>query len=281
VYEYNGELFFKDFSTGETGTIVHAIMKLYNVSYKEALNFLFEGDKEKHINHTYTHMYTETEEGPKPFDTYGYIADEDVNRLNYFLQFGITKHILLANGTKAIKKIIIKDSIYCVQGFVFDIESLHDDTVGQKFYFPEIKARIGKKEYKHINKKRNDHVFGFWSIQCCSSFMYPSYVFLCEGEKDCLTLQSYGFPAFTLGSQSNKFDDLILQKLKEANINHIYVCFDNDREEDKQAEQRCKELSKVGIKTTIIHVPKIEGVKDVSDYVEKGNDLIELLSCYL
>jgi len=274
-------LFFKDFGTGETGTIVHIIMKLYNVSYKEALGFLSDSDKEKYMNHTYTYTETKEVEEPKPFDTYGYVADEDVNRLNYFLQFGITKHILLANGTKAIKKIIIKDSIYCVQGFVFDIESLHDNTVGQKFYFPEIKARIGKKEYKHIHKKRADHVFGFWSIEENSSFMYPSYVFLCEGEKDCLTLQSYGFPAFTLGSQSNKFNDLILQKLKKANINHIYVCFDNDREEDGEAKKRCEELSRAGIKTAIIHIPKIEGVKDVSDYVQKGNDLIELLSCYL
>jgi hypothetical protein len=274
-------LFFKDFSTGETGTVVHVIMKLYNVSYKEALSFLSNDEKEKYTHNNMQTNYTQTEEPPKPLDTYDYVADENVSKFNYFNQFGIQKHILLANGAKAIKKIIVKDSAYCVQGYVFDIESLYDDTVGQKFYFPEIKAKIGKKEYKHLHKKRADHVFGFWTVENSSSFKYASYPFLCEGEKDCLTLQSHGFPCITLGSQSNKFNDLILQKLQEAGVNHIYVCFDNDREEEGEAQKRCDELSKVGIKTTRIYIPKLEGVKDVSDYVQKGNDLIELLSCYL
>ena len=103
-------------------------------------------------------------------------------------------------------------------------------------------------------------------------------IIICEGEFDCILLNSYGLPAITSTAGAKTFKKEWLEDLKE--LKKIYLCFDKD-ESGEEGAQRVAKLIAINLpKTEIfkIDLPEMkEGDKDVTDYITKNNGNIDEL----
>jgi DNA primase len=95
-------------------------------------------------------------------------------------------------------------------------------------------------------------------------------ILICEGLNDCLVAWSHNIPAVssTGGSQSfqKEWVDYFIDK-------DVIICFDND---EAGAEGMVKAL-KIIPWAKILLLPYMPNVKDISDYVTHGGNLIELM----
>ena len=97
-------------------------------------------------------------------------------------------------------------------------------------------------------------------------------IVICEGEFDCMLLNSYGVPTITSTAGAGTFKEGWIEKLKK--LKKVYVCFDKDEAGQKGAERLIpileKSLPKAVIYGTTLPDRMIEG-KDITDYFVKYN----------
>lgn len=95
-------------------------------------------------------------------------------------------------------------------------------------------------------------------------------ILITEGEKDCLVAWSHNIPAVTStgGAQSfqRAWQDLFIGK-------DVIICYDND---DAGAQGVVRTLEILPF-AKVLFIPDIPNVKDISDYVNVGGDLHELI----
>ena len=96
-------------------------------------------------------------------------------------------------------------------------------------------------------------------------------IVITEGELDTLVLWSANIPAVSSTGGALSFQEEWAIALAPC---QVYVCFDND---SAGAEGMVKVLSYIP-DAKVIFIPKMAGVKDVSDYVAKGGDFHELMA---
>lgn len=90
---------------------------------------------------------------------------------------------------------------------------------------------------------------------------------ICEGEFDCLSAFSNGIPmAITSTAGAGTFKDEWIDELR--NIKEIYLCFDQDKTGQKEAERLIEKIGQRFKKTKIFQItlPEMENGKDLTDY---------------
>lgn len=92
-------------------------------------------------------------------------------------------------------------------------------------------------------------------------------VFLCEGEKDADTLNAMGVVATTNCGGAKKWDDSYTTTLRSKNV---VILPDNDAAGQEHLEVLKKALARPAKSLRIVQMP--EGVKDVTEFVEKSAD---------
>lgn len=95
------------------------------------------------------------------------------------------------------------------------------------------------------------------------------FIIICEGEGDLLTLYSHGYTAVTSTGGAGTFKDEWIELLTGKDL---YVCYDNDEAGLKGA---VKLLTKLPAKMVL--VPRAEGVKDITNYIQTGGSFPILL----
>ena len=111
------------------------------------------------------------------------------------------------------------------------------------------------------------------------------YIVICEGELDCILLNSYGIPAITSTAGVETFKEEWIEYLND--VKSIYICFDRDKAGSKGAEELVLKLENNLNNKTIykINFPeRMTDGKDITDYFVKYNgskhELINELSEY-
>lgn len=99
-------------------------------------------------------------------------------------------------------------------------------------------------------------------------------VVITEGELDTLVLWSANIPAVSSTGGAMSFQEEWAETLAPYNV---YICFDND---DAGAKGMVKVLKHLP-NASVILVPEIPDVKDISDYVSKGFDFRDLMKSAL
>jgi hypothetical protein len=112
------------------------------------------------------------------------------------------------------------------------------------------------------------------------------YIVICEGELDCILLNSHGIPAITSTAGVGTFKEEWIEYLKD--VKSIYICFDRDKAGIKGTEKLVLKLQTSLCNKTIykINFPeRMTDGKDVTDYFVKFNgskdELINELSEYV
>ena len=97
-----------------------------------------------------------------------------------------------------------------------------------------------------------------------------STLLICEGEKDVVSAESYGFPAITFTSGANGIPkDLSMLE----DYNKIAICYDNDESGRKGANKLANALYHVDRNIKIVELDKN---MDLTDYFVAGNSAVDL-----
>lgn len=111
----------------------------------------------------------------------------------------------------------------------------------------------------------------YWYTPNCSAELYgwenitnpKPILIICEGELDRLALESHDLPAITGTSGAGTFKDEWIEALKTIPSSK-YVAFDND----DAGVNGCRRIAELMPEAKIIRIPKIEGVKDITDFIK-------------
>lgn len=254
LYCPNGRnVYYTDFSTGETGNLWNLLMQLWNCSFREMRCRLQQDNQASDITLSESHYN-------KPRITCAHSKIECKVRewrqydIDYWESYGITlKWLKYADVYPISHKIITKGN----ERYVFGAD---------KYAYAYVEFKEGKttlKIYQPFNKNgfkwSNNHdrsVISLWTKVPDKG----DKLCICSSLKDALCLSAnLNIPAIAIQGEGYGMSDTAINNLKER-YDRIYICLDND-------ETGLKDGIKLSQSTGFVNVvlPQFEGGKDISD----------------
>jgi len=250
---------FKDFSSGYQGDVFQCIAYLEKIDCKRDFNKILhkinndmslglngsslkdKKDKIVQKNHFAVIHKKHTPESLR------YWSDLGVNE-DYLSKYNVK----LTNKIEYVKDGLLKEfKIYKgVLGFDYVVNRKH------KVYIPAIpEKKVNKQFYK--NQEKED-IFGFEQLpEHCETLIITA------GEKDSLVANANDYYSVSFQSETMFPEPSQIRALKEK-CNLLCICYDNDENGLKQAVKISERYN-----LARISIPKIEGVKDIADYIPK------------
>lgn len=196
--------------------------------------------------------------------------------LTYFGRFGITERTLRKYRVSAISryKHLISEKRIVKKYFAKDNELViaYEGDYFAKIYRPEPKA------FWYVGKKKNDYVFGLQQIYNLSARTQAQIelLIITGGEKDVLTLDSLGYNAISLNSETANLPKEFIENNTLALAKRIVILYDIDETGKKTAANLQNKIYELGYECSVVSLPDDlieQGGKDVSDYVFLGLDI--------
>jgi hypothetical protein len=159
----------------------------------------------------------------------------------------------------------IKPEVWQRRGLRFNVENLYIpyfSDVG-KLLFEKIRREptyIGEGKYLYPS---GAHI----ALYPSNNLSKSSEWFLTEGELDCLTLESFDFPAVTTGGVTS-FKHEFASYFKDKKV---FICFDNDQAGKDGSAKVAQILATAGANVFILNLPVEENSKDIGDYFRLGH----------
>lgn len=257
-----GEWRYKDFATGDDGSCFDLVMKLFNLTFPEAL---------AKINSDFTLMLESVEKPiisnrKQSFDTTKFEIKKKLlskDEKEFWLKYGIDEAVLNKYNVSSLSEFSTTSkngNPYTVQSsdnkFIFAYEN--ENWV--KLYKP-----LDEKKYKfqYLGTKEQGFIFGWKQLP-----EFGELLIITGGEKDVLTLASNGFNAITLNSETASMPKDLIEDLK-LRFNNILVLYDNDETGLKQSN-----ILAVANGLHRLVLPQLDkNGKDISDYFANGENL--------
>ena len=261
LYSMDGEhIFYKDFSTKDTGGTFTLLSRLWGVNYQEVLNRVYqELIKNNHITHTFvgkqTHVRTVSDVNSTSQLNVKTRDWKDYD-LEYWGSYGIGLQWLQWADVYPISHIIFtKES----KKYTFPAEKLaycyvehKEGNTTLKIYQPLTKDHRRKWYNKHDRS-----VVSLWT----KIPEYGNKVVICSSLKDALTLSANtNIPALSVQGEGYTISETAINELKRR-FTKQYVCFDNDAPGLTDATKLCESTG-----FTNLVIPQFDGGKDLSDY---------------
>jgi len=257
-----GEWRYKDFATGDDGSCFDLVMKLFSLSFPEAL---------QKINSDFTLMLDVSQE---PVKSNRQLAQEapkfEIKRRqfndaekSFWLKFGIDEQTLKRFNVSSLEEFSTTSKIgnpYTTRSssdkFIFAYEN--DNWV--KLYKP-----LDEKKYKfqYLGTKEQGFIFGWKQLPESGDLLIVT-----GGEKDVMTLATKGFNGITLNSETATLPKSVVDELK-LRFKTILVLYDNDETGLKQSNILAVAH---GLHRLVLPTLQNNG-KDVSDYFANGETL--------
>ncbi|MFT5252079.1 MAG: hypothetical protein ACI87N_001084 [Flavobacteriales bacterium] len=257
-----GDWLFHDFATDDKGSCFDLVMKLFNLSFPEAL---------ARINTDFMLMLDSESITPRPkIKKEAVIRKYEVKRkpfnkkeLDFWLKYGIDESVLkrfevtCLEEYKTTGKTGNPYTVNChPEGHIFAYEN--DNWI--KIYKP-----LSDKNFKfqYLGSKETDFIFGLKQLPQDGETL-----FITGGEKDVISLSAKGFSAICLNSETANLE-LIMANLLKSRFNNIVVLYDSDETGIKHSEI----LAKTNGYLQMVLPPMPNDNKDISDYFSLGNTL--------
>lgn len=266
IVKYNNTLFYKDFGEEKAMNIISFVMRLKCCDSNTALSHINDdlglGFHSSGCTKRVTTM-------PLGLATDGSVVtvlkikkrsfnDEDIK---YWGQYNITiehlkeynihaiSHFEITKGGKS--NVILADKL----AYSFDYY-VNEGVFRRKIYQP-------KSKIKWISNIDNTVVQGIKNIP-----INGQRIVISKGMKDTIVWNKVlGIPSVSANSEAAFIPDIVIEKLRKR-FNEVYINFDNDKTGLRQSS---KYATKYNLK--IVEIPKIIGVKDISDLVKYNFNL--------
>lgn len=266
---------YKDFATGDEGSCFDFVMKIFNVSFTEALEIIIR-DHCLNLEATFKTSPPPKQTAPEqPKSNFSVKKRPFSNaELAFWNKYSISIETLQRFNVFALEEfsnISKEGKPYTVRSSPDKFIFAYDNASWLKLYKP-----LDEKQYKfqYLGIKEQGYISGWKQLPDKGEKL-----FITGGEKDVMSLAAQGFDAISLNSETASLDKSIADELK-LRFNHIIVLYDNDATGIKQSE--ILSVTHGFHKITLPAIPN--NGKDISDYFATGGslkDFIQLLSASL
>lgn len=255
IYNINNEINYKDFGTGESGTIWTLLCKLWNCSYSEMSHNVIKNinNKTNIIKIKEATNYIKKNKSSH-FELRCKIREWEEHDIKYWKSYGIPLEWLKYADVYPIShKIVIKNGIqyiYKADKYAYAYAEFKEGKTTLKIYQP---YNVSGYKWSNCHDKS---VISLWTKIPKNG----DKVCICSSLKDALCLWvNTGIPAISIQGEGYGISITAINNLKDRYKN-IYILLDNDAAGLKDA----KILSeKTGFKNIVL--PKINEAKDISD----------------
>lgn len=261
----NKKVYYKDFSTKDTGDTFMLFSKLWNLDMGETLNKIYNDILKNKISNNSNIEINKTEIFKKGKIIYNEnidlkckIRQWQKHDLLYWEQYGISLDWLIFSNTYPISHIIIKKNnkkyVINADKYAYVYVEFKDKIESLKIYQPF------NEKYKWSNK-HDGSVWDLWQ-------QLPKFgenLIITSSRKDALCIwENSGIPACSLQAESYLPKKHVIQELKDR-FKNIYVLYDNDFDKEKNygdiyGEELSKQFELIKLK-----LPDELKVKDTSD----------------
>lgn len=267
INKYKNKIMYRDFATGESGTLYTLIGKLYNLSFNEVLVKIYK-DIDLIKNSTIKEIEKNINQ-PKKSKSPCIIQDMSVSLrqwdkhdIEYWEQYGISLKYLKLSNTFPLMSIHMTKNKQTfnipADKYAYVFFEYKDGVESFKIYQPY------NSKYKWINK-HNNSVWDLWDK------LPPKgkYLIITSSRKDALCIwENTTIPAVSLQSEQYFPKKHVVNELI-TRFDNIFVLYDNDFDKevnvgDKASSRLCDEFGLV--KLTI---PEHYQTKDTSDFCKK------------
>lgn len=274
-----GELYFKDFSTGDHFDFVNLVQSTFNVNFQKALKIIANDfgiiNKPHYVKNERIFSY----EGPslEVKETSAIrceIKDFSEDELKWWLKFGITKEILEMYNVYSVKHVFLNGKLHS--------SSSHKSPVFG-YYFGNTEDGIEKWKIYYPNKRKHRFLLNCSEVQGLNQLDVSNneYLVVTKSLKDVMTLRALGISAIATQGESILLEEWIYDSLADT---YKLIIFNGDWD---PAGKRfmVKSLRKFkGCCMTFKNKAKYG--KDISDFIakygiEKGGVLINTLKSRL
>jgi KaiC/GvpD/RAD55 family RecA-like ATPase len=257
-----GEWRYKDFATDDNGSCFDLVMKLFKISFTEAL---------EKINSDFSLMLQTNQETAKariqlaPEKPKFEVKRKPFNHaeINFWLKFGIDEQTLKKYNVSSLEEFSTTNKVgkpYTVKSGKDQLIFAYENDTWIKLYRP-----LYEKKYKfqYLGNKEHGFIFGYKQLPNNNELLI-----ITGGEKDVMTLSAKGFKAITLNSETATLPKSVVDQLK-LRFKTILVLYDND---DTGLKQSNILAVAHGLHRLVLPTLQNEG-KDISDFFANGETL--------
>lgn len=259
IYSIDGnKIYYTDFSTKDRGSIIDLLSKLWNYTYNETLEKIYNDLIEKREGKTdiKTIKITNTKISKHNENTQlkCRIREWKKHDIEYWESYGVSlKWLKFAEVYPISHKIIIKNKkkyIFSADKYAYSFVEHKEGNTTIKIYQP-----FNKKGFKWSNK-HDSSVISLWTkipkkgnILC-----------ICSSLKDALCLwANTGIPCISLQGEGYNISQTAISELRKR-FNNIYILFDNDKAGIENSNKLSKETNFINL-----ILPYFNEGKDISD----------------
>ena len=217
----SGNLYFKDFATGQCLTFEGVVMLKYSCSYKEALNIIAKDfGYIKGTSPIKTFKVQPKFEGDKQTFIQVEIKDFAEHELKWWNSFGITKNILKKFNVFSCKSVFLNSNLHSqssqhmpIYGYYFGKK---ENIEQWRIYYPK------KTSFRFVGNVSSKTVQGYRQLPKNGKLLI-----ITKSMKDLMSLYAYGISACAPNSETIFMTDKMLEDLK-TRFERIVVLFDTD-----------------------------------------------------
>ena len=220
----SGILYMHDFATNEHLDCWNLVMRLYNVSYYDALKIVARDFNllESSIKSEKAPVRAESLKETESSKIQVQIKDFSEEELKWWNQFGIEKKLLKKYHIYSIQHVFLNGELKFVTsksnpiyGYYFGKDK--NGIEKWKIYFPM------KTEFRFLNNLSKKVLQGYHQLPKTGDLLV-----ITKSMKDVVALYGFGIPAVSPNSETLFVDDKKLEEFKQR-FKHIIVLYDNDR----------------------------------------------------
>lgn len=260
LYTRDGKsVYYRDFATGEKGSLLELLSKLWSLSYDETIDRIYRdikySNKDVKVN-----LVKDSNTNIKKLNDVTTILECKTREwrdydIEYWNSYGITLEWLKYADVYPIShKIIIKNGrrmVFPANKYAYTYVEFKEGKVTHKFYQP-----FNRDGFKWQNN-HDRSVVSLWTKVPKEG----NIICICSSLKDALALWcNTGIPSIAIQGESYPLSQTAINELKRR-FKRQYILLDNDEPGRKDAK-KLTELTGF----TNIEIPQFDGGKDVSDY---------------
>lgn len=252
----SGNLYFKDFATGECLTFEGVVMKQHNCTYQQALRIIAKdfGYVKGSIPKKEIKIQPKFESDKQTFIQVE-IKEFSEAELKWWASYGITKEVLKRFNVHSCQTVFLNGNITARSTQCFPIYGYYFGKKGSieqwRIYLPQNKHN----GYKFIGNVSSKTIQGYKQLPKEGKLLV-----ITKSQKDNMALYAYGISAISPNSEHLFISDTVLENLKKR-FEHIIVLYDQDR----AGKYNLAKIRRNHPELDYFVIPKQYNAKDFSD----------------
>ena len=255
----SGNLYFKDFATGQCLTFIGVVMAKYDCTYHTALKIIAKdfGYIQNSLKPAVVIKNQPKFEGEKETFIQVEIKDFTESELKWWESFGITEDILKKYKIFSIKTVFLNGNINSqstqhspIYGYYFGKKGSIEQW---RLYFPK------RKTFRFLGNVSTKTIQGFKQLPETGKLLI-----ITKSMKDVCLLSALGIPAIAPNSETQFISEKVLSELKER-FKHIALLYDSDLTGVRFMNKIRKQYPEL----IVCMIPRKYNAKDISDFYQK------------